>query len=391
MIFYNHPLSTLRVGEVLLYMKWLKYLIILLIIYSIFLVQDAQGEIKLTYNLDRGLIEKEYRLDSDNITLYIPKFNVKGIYVTGWAAGSNQMNNLIELAERSVINTMVIDIKDQDGYLSYISDIPLAKEIGANKQKIKNLPGLIQRLHNKGIYTIARIAVFKDSLLAQARGDLAMQIYNKNTGEINRSSSWLDPVNHEVWEYNLKLAIDAVAMGFDEIQFDYIRYPALANSPIEVVVPENKTMSIVINEFAQYSKNSLSKHNVPLSIDVYGLTTTAKNDLGIGQDFAELTDIIDIISPMVYPSHYAEGSYGIAIPELEPGRIINRSLSDAKEKVKDQVIIRPWLQDFSLRYKYTSQEIIDQINAAENLGINEWLLWNPSSRYTEEAISNRHF
>ncbi|NLM96805.1 MAG: putative glycoside hydrolase [Halanaerobiaceae bacterium] len=374
-------------------MKCLKYSILLLIIiYSVFLVQDARGEMKLTYNLDRGLIKKEFRLDTDK-KLYIPEFKVKGIYVTGWAAGSNRMNHLIELAERSVINTMVIDIKDQDGYLSYISDIALAREIGANQQKIKNLPALIQRLHYKGIYVIARIAVFKDSLLAQSRPDLAMQLINKETGEITRSSSWVEPTDKEVWDYNLGLALDAVAMGFDEIQFDYIRYPALADAPIGVVIPDNKTMSEVITDFLWYSKKSLNKYNIPLSIDVYGLTTTAKDDLGIGQNFAELTNIIDIISPMVYPSHYAEGSYGIAIPESQPGEIIRRSLTDAKEKIKDKdhVTIRPWLQDFSLRYRYTSKEILDQINAAESLGINEWLLWNPSSRYTEEAIINRHF
>lgn len=371
-----------------------KYAIIIFFILLIFLnLHNVHAGLNLSYNIDRGLIERKYNLNSDKIKLYIPEFHVKGIYVTGWAAGSEKMNGLIELAERTVINAMVIDIKDQDGHLTYISDIPLAKEIGANIPKVKNLSALIQRLHSRGIYTIARIAVFKDSLLAQHRRDLALKLYNSENNEISRSNSWVDPANKEVWDYNLMLAKEAIAMGFDEIQFDYIRYPALGNSSTNVLTPEDKPKSYVINGFAKYSKDNLVKEDIPISVDVYGLTTTIKGDMGIGQKFTDLSNIIGIISPMVYPSHYTEGVYGIDIPELEPDRVIYRSLSDARQKINnnEKVVIRPWLQDFSLKYKYTDKEILKQIKAAESLGIKEWLLWNPSSRYTEEAIKDHHF
>lgn len=344
----------------------------------------------LEYNLKR-LPEPNYNLSNNEHKFYLPEFHVRGIYVTGWVAGTEEkMQELIELVDKTVLNAMVIDVKDQQGFLSYNSSVKLVKEIGANRNKIKNIKGLLNRLHNKGIYTIARLAIFKDALLAKSRPDLALPIWDPYQKKVIYSKSWVDPSKKEVWDYNVLLAREAVELGFDEIQFDYIRYPAMAKSPLEAILKENKTKSEIINSFAAYARDKLADLNVPISIDVFGLTTTVKDDLGIGQNFAQLTDIIKIISPMVYPSHYAAGSYGIEIPASQPYQIIYKSLVDARKKVinKKNVIIRPWLQDFSLGYQYSFQEVIDQIRAAESLDINEWLLWNPQSKYTKEALLN---
>ncbi len=371
-----------------------KYINLLIIfILFIFISQFVQAEFNLTYDINSGLLDRKYKLNNDNLPLFIPEFHVKGIYVSGWAAGSEMMDNLIDLVDNSIINTMVIDIKDQDGHLSYYSNVPLATEIGANKRKIRNIQALINRLQKKGIYTIARIAVFKDMLLSSKKEDLSLWLHNSETDQTYRSNNWLDPSIKEVWDYNIMLAKEAIQIGFDEIQFDYIRYPALGNGHIQAVTPENKSKSTIINQFSQYAQNQLFDFNIPLSTDVFGLTTTVKGDLGIGQNFTEIANIINIISPMIYPSHYSEGVYGIKLPESEPYKVINRSLTDAQKKVigNRNVNIRPWLQDFSVRHKYTYKEVLEQIKAVEDLGINEWLLWNPSSRYTKEALKQKHF
>jgi len=159
------------------------------------------------------------------------------------------------------------------------------------------------------------------------------------------------------------------------------------------LAPELRPKSSYINDFVKYSIEALADLDVTVSVDVFGLTTSVRGDMGIGQNFQELCEIVDIISPMVYPSHYSEGVYGIPEPDREPYQVVYRGLLDAQKKVnnKENFIIRPWLQDFSLKSRYTKEDIQAQIKAAESLGIKEWLLWNPSSRYTEEAVKSHHF
>ncbi len=363
--------------------------IFILIILIALLSANVEASFHLSYQLEQQREIREFDLNIDKGRLFIPKFYVKGIYVNGWVAGiPEKIDSLINLIENTILNTMVIDIKDEIGYVSYNSQVELAQEIGANRYKIKDIKGLLNKLHNKRIYTIGRIVVFKDALLARKRLDLALSLENTNSDELILSGDWVNPSQKEVWEYNLELAKEAIQLGFDEIQFDYIRYPALASSPWQVVMDNEESKKQNINEFASYIKTEFSDIAVPISIDVFGLTTSANNDLGIGQNFYELSNIIDIISPMVYPSHYANGSFGIAVPEGEPYNVIYRSLHDARKKINNNgnVTIRPWLQDFSIRYNYSSKDVINQIRAAEHLGIKEWLLWNSKSRYTEEAL-----
>lgn len=318
-----------------------------------------------------------------------PDFAVKGIYVTGWVAGyETKMRPLIDLVKQTVLNTMVIDVKDTQGILSYKSEVDLAVSTGANGNKIRDIRGLLQQLDSEGIYTIARIVIFKDSLLANKRPELALPIWNPADDTVSYDKKWVDPSQKIVWDYNVEIAREAVKLGFDEIQFDYIRYPAMGSSPLKVVLKEGKTKSDIINEFVTYAGKRLADLAVPVSIDVFGLTTTVDGDMGIGQNFAQLSNLIKIISPMVYPSHYGHGSFGIGIPEKEPYKVINRSMSDAQKKINGNrgFKLRPWLQDFTLNYKYSYQDVADQIRAAEELGITEWLLWNPRSKYTKEAV-----
>lgn len=380
-------------SELLKKCKLLYIIILILLIYNSIQAQtltNAVHAFTLTYDLKLPG-DREFRISDEEEKLFIPEFNVKGIYVTGWAAGSKEkMDKLINLVDDTIINTMVIDIKDTTGHISYNSSVKLAKEIGANRSKIRDIRSLIKRLHDKNIYVIGRIATFKDAKLAKNKPELALQLYDKENKKEITSQAWVNPAREEVWNYNLNLAKEAYSIGFNEVQYDYIRYPALASKPIQVIMQKGTYKSQVINGFAKYVKENMKSMEIPLSIDVFGLTTSVNNDLGIGQNFKELSNIINIISPMIYPSHYAEGSYGIEIPDREPYQIIYKSLYDARKKTIDNknVNIRPWLQDFSMGHKYSKNEILKQIKAVEILGIEEWLLWNPSSRYTKEALIN---
>ena len=360
--------------------------ILIIIIVTVFTSKLIKADFQMEVNLEQ-IPEREFKVINTELTL--PEFHVKGIYVTGWVAGTKDlMDDLIQLVDDTIINTMVIDIKCQRGFLSYSSEVGLANEIKANRNKIRDIKGLLAELKLRGIYTIGRLVVFKDGLLATTRPDLALPLKDSENEELIYSKAWVDPGQQEVWSYIVLLAREAVKLGFDEIQFDYIRYPALASRPLQAVVAENKYKSQIIGGFLQYAKQELADLAIPLSIDVFGSTTRVKGDLGIGQNFQELSGIINIISPMVYPSHYSPGSYGIEDPDAEPYRIIYQSLADAQKKAaaNKNIIIRPWLQDFSLRQQYSVQEVKEQIKATEDLGLKEWLLWNPRSQYTKEAL-----
>jgi len=331
-------------------------------------------------------------------SLRVEKPEVKGIHVTSWIAGDRRyFPVLIKLIDETELNTIVIDLKESDGRIAYEADVPLARTSGSIQKRIRNLDSVIEECKRHNIYKIARIVLFKDTYLAEKRIDLA--IINKATKGIWRDykgEAFTSPYSKEVWDYNLSLAEDAARRGFDEIQFDYIRFPS--DGPLrDIQYPEghneDKAVS-VISSFVEEADRRLSPYNVKLSVDVFGLTTL-RDDVGIGQNFKQLIDRVDYISPMIYPSHYWKGSYGYNNPNNAPYDIIKFSLRDAIRKSVDQsqteaVIkekIRPWLQDFTLGYpSYGAEEVRAQIRAANDLGIKEWLLWNPSVRYTKNAL-----
>ncbi|ADL11676.1 putative glycoside hydrolase [Acetohalobium arabaticum] len=314
---------------------------------------------------------------------------IKGIYLTGWVAGSpKRFNRLLNLITETELNAMVIDVKNIEGEVSYNSKVDLTEEIGANVAKIKNIDRLLDKCKENNIYSIARIPVFKDYKLA-AYKEYALKYYDlqQSNSEIFSSPEWVNPYSKKVWKYNVDLAIEAVKHGFDEVQFDYIRFPVFFNrSRYNLAVAPSNSKVRIIDDFLRYAKNRLDKLEAPVSIDVFGLTTTG-NDLGIGQNFALMAQRIDYISPMVYPSHYQPGIYGLTLPEQTPYSTVFNSMQEAKEKLNGETgQIRPWLQDFSLRYKYGVEEVREQIAAAKASGLDSWLLWNPASNYTWQAF-----
>lgn len=321
---------------------------------------------------------------------------VRGIYLNAWASGSSRrIEALLDFARRTEINTFVIDIKDATGFLSHRTEIPLAHEIGATEEiRIPDLPGLLARLEEEGIYPIARIVIVKDPLLIAARPDLAVQDTAGGVWVDSKEIIWLNPFHRDVWEYHLDIAKEVAAMGFPEIQWDYVRFPDAPRADLERAVFEGadgRTKAQGIRAFLNHAREELAEVGVMSTADVFGVTTSASRDVGIGQVWEAFIDVVDAALPMVYPSHYWQGSFGIQKPNAHPYEIVYRAMRDAARRsaaVEGAGVTRPYLQDFTLGApRYEAPEVRAQIEATYDAGIREWVMWNPGSRYTEGAYA----
>jgi hypothetical protein len=318
---------------------------------------------------------------------------VRGIYVTApHVADKQTFDKLVDLVERSDLNAMVIDIKDDEGRIVYPSSLPLVKEIDTHPDRLPDIKQSIAQLKEKGIYTIARVVVFKDPLLAEKKPEWAIQAKRGGAWRDRSGVAWVNPYHPEVVSYILSIARETAQLGFDEIQFDYVRFPdspkrlaAEASFPYQ----KGRTKAEAIAHFLAEGKKGLDPLGVVISADVFGLTTTTQDDMGIGQDWQLISQYVDVISPMMYPSHYAKGSYGLADPEQQPHQTIEEGLEDAlaknkklKQQNKPYARIRPWYQDFDMQVDYDLADVQAQIKAGQEQGIEEFLLWNPSNRYS---------
>ncbi|MDH5588796.1 MAG: alpha/beta hydrolase [Gemmatimonadota bacterium] len=321
--------------------------------------------------------------------------HIRGIYLNAWAAGSaRRSEQLIELARRTEVNAFVIDIKDASGYVSHRTDVPLAKEVGATGEiRIRDLPGLLRRLADEGIYPIARIVIVKDPILAAARPDLAVQDTAGGVWVDGKGIVWLNPYNRDVWDYHVALAREVAALGFPEIQWDYVRFPDAPRADLARAVfagPAGSTRAEGIRELLRHTREELAASGVRVTADVFGMTTSATGDVGIGQVWERFIGVVDAALPMIYPSHYAPGAFGIDRPNAYPYEVVKQALSDALRRSADVVGAGetvPWLQDFTLGPpRYGAPEVRAQIQATYDAGIQSWVLWNPGSRYTEAAL-----
>ena len=333
--------------------------------------------------------------DTDGRPVFPRPEHIRGIYLNAWASGSTRrVAALLELAARTEVNAFVIDIKDATGYVSHRTDVPLAHEIGATEEiRIRDLPGLLSRLAEAGVYPIARIVIVKDPLLAAGRPDMAVQDTAGGVWVDGKGIIWMNPHDRRVWEYHVALAREVAQMGFPEIQWDYVRFPDAPRSELDRAVypgAGDTPKADAIRAFLEYARDELAPLGVKITADVFGVTTSASRDVGIGQVWESFIDVVDAALPMVYPSHYWQGSFGIDTPNAYPYEIVSHALADAvrrSAKVEGAGSTRPWLQDFSLGDPpYEAPEVRAQIQAAYDVGVHEWILWNPSSRYTEDAL-----
>ncbi len=323
-----------------------------------------------------------------------PEF-VRGIYLNAWTSGSTRRREaLITLARRTELNAFVIDIKDATGYVSHATQVPLAREVGATGEiRIRDLPGLLDRLEEAGVYPIARIVVAKDPILTGGRPDLAIQDSAGGVWLDQDSVRWLNFHDRRVWEYHVALAKEVVSLGFPEVQWDYVRFPDAPEDYLgRAVFPgaDGRTRVEAVRGFLGYSREVLSQEGAAVTADVFGVTTSYRRDVGIGQLWESMADQVDVLLPMVYPSHYWSGSFGFERPNAYPYEIVRRALRDANRRsaaLEGAGATRPWLQDFSLgQPPYDAPEVRAQIQATYDAGIQEWILWNPGSRYTESAL-----
>ena len=319
---------------------------------------------------------------------------VRGLYLNAWAAGSSRkLARLIDVANRTEINTFVIDVKE-GGEVSYRSSVPLVASIGSDRAHIPNIRTVLAKMRENGIYPIARIVVFKDKVAAAARPDWAVVKADGSIWQDHYGDTWVDSYNREVWDYNIAIAREAVELGFSEVQWDYVRFPDVPRSYMRTAVwpaAAQRTKADGIREFLQYSRAQLADLGVPVTADVFGLTVSAHDDMGIGQLWEKMVDATDVLLPMVYPSHFAKGSYGIANPNASPYETIRTSMGHALRRtsgVPGAAAIRPWLQDFTLGPpRYGPYHVRAQIDAAYEAGVHEWVLWNPGSNYTVDALA----
>jgi len=310
--------------------------------------------------------------------------SVRGIHVSGWVAGTADLiGPLLTWAKSAGLNTVVLDVKAEDGKLSWNSDVALAIEAGANARKIGDIAKLVEQMHEQGFWVVGRIVVMNDQYLYRARPAWTIP------GFPGGAYSFMDPKNHNVWRYNIDIARAAVQAGMDEVQFDYIRYPE------KLVAGYNKDTGAelrtgAITGFLKQAVAELKPSGVKVSADLFGLTTSVAtdDDMQIGQDYRQVAEIVDYVSAMVYPSHYAPGTYGIPNPDRAPYETVKQSMAKALQRTEGIPMAkhRPWIQDFTYpsagALKYGPAEIRAQVSALQELGITAFLLWDPSNRYT---------
>lgn len=332
---------------------------------------------------------------------------VRGIYVTGNSAGGERFQSLLDLVESTELNAMVIDIKDDHGYLTYRPDEG-SPYYDISQNYIKDVRNVMKTLEEKEIYPIARIVVFKDTVLAEKKPELSFKTDNGQVWKNNRGEAFVNPFLKEVWEYNVAIAEKAAQLGFKEIQFDYVRFPEGFERRDEVLKysvghyeggeGDNVQRRVTaVTDFVKYAREELAKYNVDVSVDIFGYSATIPEAPGIGQNFSKIAENVDVISSMIYPSHWTS-YFGINKPDLHPYELV-----DAYAKVENQVLgaldnpptSRPWIQDFTASWlgagnykRYGKEEVEAQIKALRDNGIHEYLIWNAGNRYTPNVNYN---
>jgi hypothetical protein len=332
----------------------------------------------------------------DSLTLAPRPAVIRGLYVSRWAALGRRMNELIDIAKRTEINALVIDVKDDRGYVLYRSSVPLAHRIGADTVQpmpARRIRAILDTMHANGIYPIARIVVAKDPTLANARREWAVKRKSDGKPWLDRKGNpWVDPHQRAIWTYAADLAEEAVKLGFSQVQFDYVRFPDDPRLLRQATFPlaKGRPRDVVIREQLGYLRSRLIPLRTPMAIDVFGLTTTDTTDMTIGQRWEQFADQADIVMPMTYPSHYYRGAYDIPYPNAAPYAVIDRAMQDALARnrgVRNAAEIIPWYQDFTLgRPRYGPEQLRAQMQGGYDNGVRSWVLWNPSSKYTVRAL-----
>ena len=370
------------------------FAIVLCILFFLFLPLALSNNYKINNNT-ASVVEVTA---TTSIPIFIPTYvetpeAVKGVYITSWTASSVGLRSgIVKLIDETELNTIVIDIKDYTGKIIFPVENDELKSYGSVSVRVSDMRDFIESLHKKGIYVIGRVAVFQDEYFVNYRPDLAVK--NKAGTEVwkdRKGISWIDAGSQEYWDYIILLAKESRKIGFDEINFDYIRFPSDGDMknisyPFSSSTPKSK----VLRNFFEYLDLGLEDSGLKTSADLFGMVTTVKDDMGIGQILEDAFPYFDYISPMVYPSHYPPNFEGFKNPEAHPYQIISIAMKSAVDRAilasTSPSKLRPWLQDFGLKMKYGPDEVKSQIRATNDVGLNSWLLWSASNKYTKSAL-----
>lgn len=313
----------------------------------------------------------------------------KGIYLTASsAANSKKLAQMIALIDTTELNAVVIDTKDYTGKILYPSSVPLAVQLKTVKPVMTDVAAIIKQLHEKNIYVIARQTVFQDPALASAKPALAIKSKKGGLWRDNLGLSWVDPTNREVWDYNVDIAKEAIALGFDEINFDYVRFPTDGDLRQAVFATSTARRYENMANFYQYISNALADEPAYISLDFFGFVMERHDGMSIGQRLVDAVEVVDYISPMMYPSHYPKGYLNLDNPAAYPGAVIANGMKQGIGYFTSstRAEVRPWLQAFHMGAYYNASKIRAQIDAVEKHPNGGWLLWNASNNYTANGL-----
>jgi hypothetical protein len=315
---------------------------------------------------------------------------IRALYVNRFAAQNpKKMRKLIAFVDTTELNGLVIDMKDEFGLNYRSADSSIRRNQGSGRGMVANVKALLDTLHAHNIFAIARIVTFKDPVAAQVNPDWTIRRTDGSIWRDKENLAWVNAYNRQVWEYNLGVAEELVKLGFDEIQWDYIRFPEPYKSLPKQVFPGSNGMSKAdaLAAFLKVAKERLNKLGVRSTADVFGFVTTVRAPLEIGQHWERLAPVSDVLLPMCYPSHYPRGTWGIARPNAEPYKIMKIAIDSARVRneklgIKKPEHVRPWIQAFSLgQPKYDASHIREQKRAIYDAGFDGWVLWSPGSNY----------
>ncbi|MBQ9334089.1 MAG: putative glycoside hydrolase [Lachnospiraceae bacterium] len=320
---------------------------------------------------------------------------VKGLYVTGPVAGSSRFDEILSIIDSTEINAVVLDVKNDEGNVTFKMSSGHPSDIGACVGYIRDIDATLQELKDRDVYVIGRIACFKDPVLAEADADCALKTSDGRAVTDGEGLAWVNPCNETTWEYLIGIAEYCADIGFDEIQYDYVRFPvgdvaAQADYGVELGDTDKHEY---IEGFLQLASERIHAKGIPVTADVFGTVIGNEVDVGmVGQDYVKLAECVDALCPMVYPSHYGNGVYGIPVPDARPYDTVYAALTSSSEElssvdISDRAIVRPWLQAFTATWvpghiSYDEEQIQDQIRAVEDAGYESWILWNAKNNYT---------
>lgn len=360
-------------------------------------------------NSQSDALKKNNDKNTNENKVEYPKDGVKGIYVTSNSTQGAKMDELVKFIKDSNLNTMVIDVKDDTGNITMKLNTG-NKQVDKSTLDIVDGKKLLKKLHDNNIYPIARIVTFKDTKLANEHPEWTFKNSDGSVWTNGKGDSFVNPFMKEVWKYDIDVAKAAAKAGFQDIQFDYVRFPEGFENQADSLTYnkgeyKNSQMSSgdqrvdTITKFLEYANKELKPMGVNVSADVFGYSALVENAPGIGQSFPKISKNVDAISSMIYPSHWSNGDFGLQAPDTEPYKTVNRYIQKENSLLdilgKDKPISRPWIQDFTASYlgagnyiDYDAKAISEEVQALKDNGVNEFLLWNAGNDYTEGVNYN---